>query len=73
MNKWEYTTAWGQATFQGGNVSTYGSCGSSGLGPACIVAVRWIRGAASNAEKASMNNYQNKLRLIPSSLLFFLL
>jgi hypothetical protein len=30
MNKWEYTTAWGQATFQGGNVSTYGSCGSSG-------------------------------------------
>jgi hypothetical protein len=44
-----------------------------GLGPACVVAVRWIRGAASNTEKTSMNNYQNKLRLIPSSLLFFLL
>jgi hypothetical protein len=27
-----------------------------GLGPACVVALGWIRGAASNGEKASKNN-----------------
>jgi hypothetical protein len=50
-----------------------GRVGHLGLGPACVVAIGWIRGAASNAEKASINNYQNMIRLIPCSLLFFLL
>jgi hypothetical protein len=45
-----------------------------GLGPACVVALGWIRGAASNGEKASKNIQQNRTAMACSHPLpFFLL
>jgi hypothetical protein len=41
-----------------------GHVGHLGLGPSCIVAIEWIRGAASNREKTSNDRIANQLRLI---------
>jgi hypothetical protein len=46
--------------------------GHLGLGPACVVAVGWLRGATSNGEKTSNNIQQNKTATACSSSSSFL-